>query len=256
MGIPILQGRGFSWHDNAGSPKVAVVNRALVRRYFPNENPIGRTFDNEDSEGPVEIVGIAADTRNADLRTETPPTFYTPYQQGDCCGRVIVEIRTVADPLSVLRALRAAVESLDRDLPLIDVRTQEQQIETTLSSERLFAWLTSGFGIVALVLATVGIYGLMAYTVARRTEEIGIRMALGARVGQVLAGVLREALWLALAGVTVGVGISLWLARFISAMCCTQPEGERPGNDCGDRWASDRGYVAGGFWTGAQGFED
>ena len=133
-------------------------------------------------------------------------------------GRVIMELRTAGQPLSVLAQVRAAVESLDPDLPLIDVRTLEEQIEKTLSSERIFAKLTSGFGIVALVLATVGIYGLMAYTVARRTEEIGIRMALGARVGQVLVGVLGEAIWMATVGVAVGVGTALWLARFIGAM--------------------------------------
>jgi predicted permease len=218
MGIPLLRGRGFNLHDNASSPKVAVVNDALVRQFFPNKNPLGQTFESEDADGPVQIVGIVADTRYADLRSETPPTFYVPYQQGSFFGRMIVEIRTAAQPVSVLSQVRTTVESLDRQLPLIDVRTQEQQIEASLSSERIFAQLTSGFGLLALALASIGIYGLMAYTVARRTGEIGIRMALGARVEQVLTGVLREALWMAVAGVTLGVGASFWLARFISAM--------------------------------------
>jgi len=131
---------------------------------------------------------------------------------------MIAEIRTAADPLSVLPAVRRAVESIDRDLPLIEVRTQEQQIDASLSSERIFAKLTSGFGFVALALATIGIYGLMAYTVARRTGEIAIRMALGARVGQVLAGVLHEAAWLSAVGLLVGLAVSFWLARFIGSM--------------------------------------
>lgn len=218
MGIPILQGRSFNVHDNSKSPKVALVNRALVRQFFPNENPIGQTFKYEDADGLVQIVGIVADTRYADLRSETPPTFYVPYQQRSRSSRMMVEIRTATEPFGVLSQVRTAVEALDRDLPLIEVRTQEQQIQASLSSERIFAQLTSGFGLLALALASIGIYGLMAYTVARRTREIGIRMALGARVAQVLAGVLREALWMAVAGLTLGIGMSFWLVRFIRAM--------------------------------------
>jgi predicted permease len=218
MGIPILEGRGFTAHDNAKSLKVAVVNRALVRRYFPDDNPLGRTFESEDMDGPVEIVGIAADTRYADLRNETPPTFFVPYSQSNLSGRMMVELRTVGEPFSVLTEARAAVEAIDRDLPLIEVRTQEQQIAGSLARERIFAQLTSSFGVLALVLASIGIYGLMAYTVARHTGEIGIRMALGARADQVLTGVLGEALWMALGGVGCGIAASFALARFIGAM--------------------------------------
>jgi predicted permease len=220
MGIPILQGRGFDVHDTAASPKVAVVNRALARQFFPNENPIGRTFDADADEvnAPVEIVGIAADTRYADLRSETPPTFYLPYPQAFVLGRMVVEIHTAAEPGSILSQARTVVASVDRDLPLIDVRTMTEQIKATMSGERIFAQLTSGFGILALALACIGIYGIMAYTVARRSGEIGIRMALGAQAGQVLCMVLREASWMAVAGVTLGLGCALWLARFLSSM--------------------------------------
>ena len=218
MGIPVIQGRGFNQHDNAKTAKVAVINRALARQFFRDENPIGQTFDCDEVSGLVQIVGIAADTRYADLRSPTPPTFYIPYQQADIGSRMIVEIRTFADPFSVLHSVRSVVASVDRDLPLIDVRTQEQQVQTTLSSEKTFSELTAGFGILALVLATIGIYGLMAYTVARRSGEIGIRMALGARMGQTLFGVLSEALSLALIGIALGIGVSLWMARFIGTM--------------------------------------
>jgi predicted permease len=220
MGIPILQGRGFDLHDTAASPRVAVVNRALARQFFPNENPIGKTFeaDAEDVNAPVEIVGIAADTRYADLRSDTPPTFYLPYSQALVLGRMVIEIHTQAEPASILSQVRSVVASMDRDLPLIDVRTMTEQIKATMSGERIFAQLTSGFGLLALVLACIGIYGIMAYTVARRTGEIGIRMALGAEAGQVLRMVLREASWMALAGVALGLGSALWLARFLGAM--------------------------------------
>ena len=218
MGIPLLQGRDFNAHDNKTSPKVALVNQALVRRFFPNENPIGQTFEYEDADGPVQIIGIVADTQYADLRNQTPPTFYVPYQQRSRSSRMVIEIRTTTEPFGVLSEVRRAVDSLDRDLPLIDVRTQEQQIQASFSNERIFAQLTSIFGLLALALASIGIYGLMAYTVVQRTGEIGIRMALGAKVNQILAGVLREALWMAIAGVIFGIAVSFWLARFIRAM--------------------------------------
>ena len=220
MGIPIMQGRGFTVQDTAASPKVAVVNQALARKFFPNGDAVGKTFetDPEDIAGTVTIVGIAADTRYADLRSETPPTFYSDYRQQVGAGRRVVELRTMADPGSVLSEARAAVASEDRDLPLTDVRTMQEQVATTMAHERVFAQLTSGFGVLALVLASIGIYGIMAYTVARRTSEIGIRMALGARGAQVMGMVLREVGRMAIAGVVLGVGSALGLARLVSAM--------------------------------------
>jgi predicted permease len=220
MGIPILRGRGFNAHDTASSPKVAIVNAALARKFFPHENPIGQTFeaDPEDVQGPIEIVGIAADTRYADMRSATPPTFYIPYRQRLDASRMVIELRTAAAPGSVLREARAAVESLDRDLPLIDVRTMQQQVRSTFADERALAQLTGCFSVVALVLACIGIYGIMAYTVTTRTAEIGLRIALGATTTQVLGRILREALWLASFGVMIGLAVALWLARFIAAM--------------------------------------
>jgi predicted permease len=220
MGIPILQGRDFNAQDTPTSPTVAVVNRTLARQFFPNENPIGQTFeaDADDVKGGIQIVGIDADTRYADLRSETPPTFYLSYQQTLEASRMVVEIRTAEGPDTVLSQVRTTIEALDRDLPLIDVRTMSEQVRATVSAERIFAQLTSAFAALALVLACIGIYGIMAYTVARRTGEIGIRMALGAQAGRVLTMVLREVSWLALAGISMGIGGALWLSHFLSAM--------------------------------------
>jgi predicted permease len=221
LGIPILQGRALDRHDTAISPKVAVVNRALAEKFFPHENPIGKTFetDADDAGGPILIVGIAADTRYADMRSETPPTFYVPYVQAvNAPARMMVELRTSSGPAGVLTGVRTAVESLDRDLPMMDLRTMQEQVRSTLSDERALAELAGGFSLLALVLASIGIYGMMAYTVTSRTGEIGLRIALGARANQVLSGVLREAFVLTGAGIVLGLLAALWLTRFIRVM--------------------------------------
>lgn len=221
LGIPILQGRKFNQHDTATSPKVAVVNHTLAEKYFPGENPIGEVFetDPEDEDGPIQIVGIAADTRYADLRSQTPPTFYVPYlQQVNGPGRMMVEVRTLADPSTVLTEVRGVVEFLDRDLPMMDVRTMKEQVQSTLADERALAELAGGFSLLALVLATIGIYGLMAYSVTRRTGEIGLRIALGAQIRHVLSRILREAFWLTSAGIVLGLGAAVWLTHLIRAM--------------------------------------
>lgn len=221
LGIPILQGRAFNRRDTQTSPKVAVVNRTLAETFFPGENPIGKVFqtDSEDVVGPIQIVGIAADTRHADLRTQTPPTFYVPnLQKVDGPGRMMVEVRTLADPSTVLLEVRRVVESLDRDLPMIDVRTMKDQVQSTLANERALAQLAGGFSLLALVLATIGIYGMMAYAVTRRTAEIGLRIALGAQTRQVLSRVLREAFWLTSAGIVLGLSVALWLTHLIRTM--------------------------------------
>jgi predicted permease len=221
LGISILQGRALGHHDTATSPKVAVVNRALAEKYFPREDPIGKAFetDADDINGPIQIVGIAADTRYADLRSKTPPTFYVPYVQAvNGPGRMMVELRTLTGPAGVLTGVRAAIESLDRDLPMMDVRTMQEQVQSTLADERALAELAGGFSMLALVLASIGIYGVMAYTVTSRTAEIGLRIALGARVNQVLTRVLREAFVLTAAGIVLGLMAALWLTRFIRVM--------------------------------------
>jgi predicted permease len=219
MGIPLLQGRAFAEHDTSSAPTVAVVNQALARRFFPRENPIGQIFeaDSEDANGPIQIIGVVADTRYADLRAETPPIFYIPYQQQPNAGHMVVEVHTAAEPGAVLSQVRASVEGLDRELPMIDVRTMTDQLTASLSAERVFANLTAGFGLLALVLAAIGIYGIMTYTVSRRNQEIGLRMALGEQPASVVWMVLREALGMLAIGLVAGIGCSLALSRFVAA---------------------------------------
>jgi ABC-type lipoprotein release transport system permease subunit len=168
--------------------------------------------------GPIEIVGVCADTLYADLHGVAPPQLFLPYAQQAQIRRLTYQIRTQTKPDAIVPALRRAVHAADPQLPLVNVRTQQEQIEADLHDERLFVTLTSGFGVLALVLAAVGIYGVMAYAVARRTREIGIRLALGAVPRQLLAMVLREASWLSAMAVAIGVGTSLLLSRLLKSM--------------------------------------
>ncbi len=220
MGIPIVSGRSFTSRDNEHAPKVAIINQRLANDFFPNANPIGKTIISCDAGAtPIEIVGVSADAKYSEIREEAPPTLYLPYlEDRDDAGRVTFEIKTAASTPSILAEIREAVRSIDKDLPLREIRTQTQQIEATLSQERVFATLTSGFGLLALILASIGIYGIMAYTVSRRTNEIGIRMALGARSTQVLSMVLRETFLLAFIGILTGLAAAGALTRLAASM--------------------------------------
>jgi predicted permease len=216
MGIPIVAGRSFDDHDRAGSLPVAIVNERWVREYFPNNpNPIGHTFRNNDT--VLQIVGICGDTHFDKVRNEVPPTFYRLFVQTEV-GAMTFALRTSVSTGAIMTSARQAVARIDKDLPVFDVRTQIQQIESTETSERLFATLTITLGLLALILASIGIYGLMAQNVSRRTSEIGIRMALGAHRTDVLLMILREASWLAIAGVIVGIAAASWLGRYIESM--------------------------------------
>ncbi len=216
MGIPILYGRALDARDRENSPLVGVVNQQFVRNFFPNTNPVGKAVVNGNR--TYQIVGICGDARFQDIRSVVPPTFYGAFAQSHDIRNMTFELKTAANEASILRSVREIVGSIDSDLPVIDIRTQTEQIDATLVRERLFAALASGFGLLALILASVGIYGVMAYAVARRTNEIGVRMALGAQRGQILAMILREAAVLAAIGIGIGIFASLGLTRYIRSM--------------------------------------
>ena len=220
LGIPILAGRSFSAQDTATSVKVAVINQALAQERFPGINPIGRRFkaDRAPHSDWIQIVGICANTRYMNLRDEPPAQFFLPYVQQPQVGSMVYEIRTMAEPSAIAPSLRRVVQSLDPDLPMIDFRTQREQINSNMQMERAFAALTAGFGVLALALACVGIYGIMAYSVTQRINEIGIRLALGAQPGQVRSMILGESTWLTLAGIVVGVAAALSCTRLVRSM--------------------------------------
>ncbi len=222
MRIPMLAGRTFTSGDTSTSPRVAIVNDLLAKKYWGSANPIGRTFttsDMHDQRLLYTVVGVCANTHYAQLRADPPPIFFLNYKQApELAWGITFVVRTRSPRAAIAPSLRAAVRSVDRDLPLIDVRTQTEQIDQITTEERVLADLTGGFGLLALVLASIGIYGIMAYSVAQRTNEIGIRMALGAQPARVLRMVLGEASWITAAGMAVGLAGALALVRLITSM--------------------------------------
>jgi predicted permease len=211
MGIPILRGRGLEPRDRAGATPAAVVNQQFVRNFYPDKDPIGQTF--KTGETLYTIVGVSADARYHRVDKPMPPTFYRAYAQAQHLESMTFEVRTGVAVGTLMQSVRAAVDTIDRDLPVFDVRTQSDQIAATMSQQRLFAGLTSAFGLLALVLAAIGIYGVIAGGVAARITEIGVRMALGAERGQVLRMILREAAMLAGLGLVIGLAAASGLVR-------------------------------------------
>ena len=223
MGIPILLGRDLNDGDTPNAPMVAVVNETFVRDYFAGNNPLGKIFyfgqltgQPKVAKDTVQIIGVCRDAKYTDLRSAIPPTAYLSYlQNADWVGQATFEVRTAVPPLSIAHAVRRAVAETDRDVPVADLLTQEQQIRMSLSPERLAAGLIGSFGLIAALLAAIGLYGVMAYTVTRRTSEIGIRMALGAGCNAVLWRVLRGSLFMVAIGIGIGVPTALALTQVV-----------------------------------------
>jgi predicted permease len=229
--IPFLAGRGFSASDfelaaangadtPTSAPTPVIVNQTFVQKYLGKENPIGKAYG-EAPAGPFgpassgyQIVGVVRDAKYNDLRREIHPMMYQPHH----VGVATFELRTAADPQALLPAIREVVGQVNADLPLFNVTTQSQQIDRLLFQERLVARLAGFFGVLALVLACIGLYGLLSYEVSRRTREIGIRIALGAQPERVLKLVLRQGIALALVGAAVGIGVALGVTRYLGSM--------------------------------------
>lgn len=220
FGIPIVAGRSFTASDTSTSPLVAVINQIAAKTYYPGVNPIGRTFETGGHHpATIAIVGVCGDARYYRVSKSAEPTFYQPYwQKLNGIPEATFAVSTTLDAQAILPSLRDALRQVDPELPMLDVRTQDEQIAANLRQQRIFAVLTSGFGVLALVLACVGIYGIMAYSVVQRTSEIGVRLALGAIPRQVLAMILSEASRLSLAGIALGLCASFLLARFVRSM--------------------------------------
>jgi predicted permease len=218
--IPLLTGREFGWQDQGKSPPVAVVNRAFARRFFAGENPIGKRFGaaGPGSSSQIEIVGIIGDAKYGDLRERPQPMFYLPLFQNLEDRAYQVHVRTAGEPGAAVAAIRREIQAMDQDLSINDARTINDVIHGLLQRDRMFAFLASVFGLLALLLTSIGIYGVMAYQVTRRTGEIGIRMALGAQHRDVLWMVMRETLLVLAAGAVLGLPAAVAAAHVLRSL--------------------------------------
>ncbi|MBA3248612.1 MAG: ABC transporter permease, partial [Pyrinomonadaceae bacterium] len=220
MQIPLLRGRHFTERDNADARQVAIIDETLARVYFPGEDPVGKrvTFEGTD-ENPIwrEIVGVVGAIRHRGLDAELKAQLYYPHAQSTAAGLSVV-VRAANDPASLTSAVRGAVRAVDKDQPVYGVRTMDEVLNNSVAQKRFSMFLLAIFASVALVLAAVGIYGVMAYTVSARTNEMGIRIALGARSIDILRLVVGQGMILALAGVGVGLVAALVVTRVMSSL--------------------------------------
>jgi predicted permease len=232
MGIPLVAGRDFDDRDarflDAGEPdsqrdptyKVAIVNESYAKHYFGTRSPIGRHIGfgaNPGTKTPIEIIGVVKDAKYTGVRDEIPRQVFFAFLENDFVGSAVMYVRTTNQPDAAFGAIRQAARQLDANLPIYNLRTLEHQIDQSLLNDRLIATLSTAFGVLATLLAVIGLYGVMAYTVARRTREIGVRMALGAVPGDVVWLVMREVLALVGTGIALGLLAAWGLGRVISS---------------------------------------
>jgi len=220
LGIPLLQGREFTAQDVAGGPKVAIVNESMAKTFFPNSSPLGRHMKFGGGNDPldIEIVGVVKDSRHMDVKEKPKAFVYIPYTQEETAGELTYYVRTSQDPVVLAGIVRQTVQGLDASLPVYDERSFTEQIDRQLSKDRLVAVLAALFGGLAALLAAIGIYGLLAYTVTQRTREIGVRMALGASTQRVGNMILGEVAQLVGIGILIGLPLAYGLGRLINSL--------------------------------------
>jgi len=228
-GVALLAGRDFNERDIAGEPGVVIVNETFQKRFFPHESPLGHRIGwGGAGPAPMEIVGVVKDMKEADLKEKAKPWTFTPVLQNVAPGAATFYVRTARNPLTLAQAARQVVRRMDAALPVYDVKTLNAQIGETHFLDRLLAWLSVAFGFLATLLASIGLYGITAFNVTRRTQEIGIRMALGAARANVLQLVLREVLILSGAGLIVGVLAALAVGKLLESQLFAM-KGSDPG---------------------------
>jgi predicted permease len=212
MGIPLLRGRAFERTDTPSGPRVVIANETLVRTYFSNEDPLGQSIriGNRD----FQIVGLCGDAKYNRIQRDIEPILYFSHRQA-ASGSMFFEVRTAGNPLALVPAVRKIVADLDRTIPLENVSTQLQLLKNSITSERIFTSLCGGLAILGILLSCIGLYGLLAFMVTRRTGEIGVRLALGARPRDIAWPIIRNALWLAGFGLIIGIPVALVFVRLL-----------------------------------------
>ncbi|HZI58782.1 MAG TPA: FtsX-like permease family protein, partial [Verrucomicrobiae bacterium] len=214
--VPLQAGREFTDADKAGSPNVVIVNQALARRYWPNQNPIGKHIT-MGRQAPSEVVGVAADVKNRGLALDPQLQLYFPFSQLPW-GNMNLLVRTATDPHAIVPSVRAQLAAIDPDQPVTNIQTVDELMEGSLAPTRLLLLLLGIFSVVALVLAIIGIYGVLAYSVAQRRQELGIRLALGAEKSDILRLVVGYGLTLAAAGIVIGLVFALALSWIMGSV--------------------------------------
>jgi putative ABC transport system permease protein len=217
MGIPVLQGRPFELRDNLDAPGAAIINQSMADRFWPGEDPLGKRISLGGSSTWRTIVGIVGDVRHADLSAQAKPEMYFPYLQMPLPFMVMV-VRTTIDPANMIGTVRTQTLEVDKDQPVSNIKTMDQLISASVSRPRLRTLLIGLFAAVAMVLAMIGVYGLLSYSVTQRSREIGIRMALGAQRSDVLKQIMKQGITLALVGIVIGAVLALVLTRVLGSM--------------------------------------
>jgi len=217
LGISLIKGRDFDNRDKSDAPGAAIINHDLARIYFSNEDPIGKRITFDDGQSWMSIVGIIGDVKQLGLDSSAKPEVYFPYLQVASPSMSIV-VRTASDPLGLAAAVKSQIRMVDKDLPINEAKTMQQLLADSLSGRRFNMLLLTVFAMVALVLAIVGIYGVMSYTVTQRTHEIGLRVAIGAQPGDVFRMVIGQGMKLALIGVAFGLVGAFGLTRLMTTM--------------------------------------
>jgi predicted permease len=216
--IPLLRGRHFTAQDAANAPQVAIVNQEFGRKFFPDDEVLGKHVREPDAKRDIEIIGVVADTKYNSQRDDLEPLLYTPWRQEvKQIGEAYFSLRTTGEPTALVTAVRQTIHELDSNLPITEFSTQEARAEQSLAQERLYARLLSFFGGLALLLAAIGLSGTLAYSVAQRTNEIGVRMALGAQARDILRLVIWQGMKLVLLGLVVGVAGSYAFKRWMAS---------------------------------------
>ncbi|PYY00790.1 MAG: permease, partial [Acidobacteria bacterium] len=223
VGIPILAGRGIEGQDTATSMRVAVVNEAMVKHFFGGLNPLGRQFTIDDAnelDKPFTVVGVSKNAKDhgSGLREEVKPRFYQAFQQTQDPTQIILEVQASGAPSAAISTIRGEIKAVDPRIPIGSLNTLDGLVRGSAADQIALAKLSAFFAGLALLLACVGLYGIMSYTVAGRTREIGLRMALGARRLDVLQLILREGMWLVGFGLAIGIPLSLASSRLLSSM--------------------------------------
>jgi predicted permease len=223
MGIPVVLGRDFSSADSQRAPRVAVVSESFAHKYFPGEIALGKQLRFKDGNPgePIIVAGVVKDVKALSLREREPlPQIYIPLSQtpADLLGQMTMEVRTAMEPSAAATSVRAAIHDIDANLPIVRIITQTAQTEGTLQNERSLSALSTAFGILALLLACIGLYGIAVYSVASRTREIGIRMALGARPDDVHRMVIRQGIRVTLTGVIIGLAGAFVVSRVLNTL--------------------------------------